>query len=85
MSKSNYSHFPTAEDYKTMPQYDPALPPLSGRILGLFKPSQPRQTLRDITLHTRASRSTLKKYIGDLIRSGHLRKRGKGRATWYTL
>ena len=85
MSKSDSDQIPTKSSFEAQPEYDPALPPLSGHILSLFYSHQPRRTLRDIARRTHASRSTLKKYISELIRSGHLRKRGKGRATWYTL
>ncbi len=67
------------------PEYDPALPPLSGEILGLFTPFHPRQAMTDILDRTRASRSTVKRRLRQLIRAGLLQRRGKGRETWYTL
>jgi predicted HTH transcriptional regulator len=85
MTKDKSGCFLTAEDYKTMREYDPALPPLSGRILGLFKLYEPRWTLRDIASRSRASRATIRKRIGELIRAGLLRKHGKGKSTWYSL
>ena len=82
MQKRNPDAIP--ENFSS-PEYDPALPPLSGIILGLFRPWDPRWTLRAIVSRTRRSRSTIKKRIGELLRAGLLRKHGKGKATWYTL
>ena len=85
MSRNDSSHFPAREELRNMPKYNPDLPPLAGHILGLFATTEPRQTLRSIAARSRASRSTIRKRINELIRAGHLRKHGKGKATWYTL
>jgi len=39
----------------------------------------------DIIRVTGAPRATIKKRIGELVESGHLKRGGKGRSTWYSL
>jgi predicted HTH transcriptional regulator len=79
------SHFPAENQLTQMPQYNPNLPPLSGLILSMFNTYNPRQTLRNIATRSRASRSTIRKHIRQLIHAGLLRKHGKGKGTWYTM
>ena len=56
--------------------------PLSEKILGLVR-EHGRVTVRDATALTGANRNTVKDHLKQLVRAGHLAKRGRGRGTWY--
>jgi Fic family protein len=42
-------------------------------------------SVADIVRVTKAPRATIKKRVTDLAKSGHLKRGGKGRSTWYSL
>ena len=44
-----------------------------------------RRTITDLVSRTRASRSTVKLRLRELVRDGHAQMHGRGKATWYTL
>ena len=83
--KDSSDLFITWEQASKIPCYNPDIPPLSGQILSMLYPSEPRCTLKQIVESTRKHPNTVKKHVRDLVRAGLLRKHGKGRATWYTL
>lgn len=60
------------------------LPELSGQIFQ-FVQAHGRMTISTLEDLTQANRNTLKKHIAELVNNKHLKKNGKGRATWYTL
>ena len=66
---------------------DPLLPPLAARIVRLLE-FYTRQTIaeldRDYSLRN-DSLSAIKKHLHCLVESGHIRRHGRGKATWYTL
>lgn len=63
---------------------DAELPALSVQILRMLR-EQERVTIAQFIEQTGASRSTLKKRLGELVTAGRIRQHGKARATWYTL
>ena len=60
------------------------LPELMLEVLTLIK-EHGKLSVGDIEARVRAPRSTLKKYLNDLMADGHITRFGKGRATWYEL
>jgi Fic family protein len=60
-----------------------SLSPLSSRIVGLLE-SHGRLNVNDLERLTASNRNTLKKHLQELVKTGHIQKHGKGRATWYT-
>ena len=56
--------------------------PLSERLLGLIR-EHGRLTMRDAVAWTGANRNTLKIHLRELVASGELVLRGKGRGAWY--
>jgi predicted HTH transcriptional regulator len=85
MKNDDSGCFLTDEDFRTLPQYNPEIPPLAGQILGLLSRAAPRLTTDYIVLRTRAPRSTIKLYLRKLVKNGFLRRHGRGKGTWYTL
>jgi predicted HTH transcriptional regulator len=85
MKNDDSGCFRTAEDFKTMHQYNPHLPPLSGQILSLIKPYDPRLTVDEIVLRTKAKRTTVQLRLREMVKAGIMRRHGKGKGTWYTL
>lgn len=60
------------------------LPELALAILELAS-EHGRIKTADIIRTTKAPRATVKKRLSELVASGHLRRGGKGRSTWYSL
>ena len=60
------------------------LPELSSQVLELLKKRE-RLSAAQIEALTGANRNTLKVRMRELVASGHIRKLGKARATWYSL
>lgn len=60
------------------------LPALAIRILELIR-AQGSMQVSEIERATKESRSTIKLRLNELVEQGHLRRHGRGRATWYTL
>ena len=60
------------------------LPELSSQVLALLKKRE-RLSAAQIEALTGANRNTLKVRMRELVASGHIRKLGKARATWYSL
>lgn len=60
------------------------LPQITLEILNLIK-EHGKLGVGDIERLVIAPRSTIKKYLNDLIKEGHILRFGKGRATWYEL
>ena len=58
------------------------LAPLSEKILGMVR-EHGRVTVREAAAITGANRNTVKDHLKQLVRAGHLAKRGRGRGTWY--
>lgn len=58
------------------------LAPLSEKILGMVR-EHGRVTVRDAAAATGASRNTVKDHLKQLVRAGHITRRGRGRGTWY--
>ena len=71
------------EDEKEAQVVTEELHPLSDKILRLFR-SEKRLTISDFVLLTKANRNTVKVRVRELVKSGHLSKHGKARATWYS-
>lgn len=61
-----------------------ALPPLSVKILEIVR-EQGRVSVADAAKITGVSRNTVKDHLKALSESGHLRRHGAGRGTWYGL
>ncbi len=61
-----------------------AMPALAVDILQLTK-ERGRITTGEIVMATKANRATIKKRLGELVRSQLLRQHGKGKGTWYSL
>jgi hypothetical protein len=66
---------------------DLTISPIGARILWLLNAWQ-RRTMtdfeRDIILSSDARRGVIKLRLRDLIRRGHVKRHGRGKATWYT-
>jgi Fic family protein len=60
-----------------------SLPPLAERIVELTR-AHGRISAAELERLIGAPRSTIRKYLGILVRDGHLTRSGKARATWYT-
>lgn len=58
------------------------LAPLSAAIVALAA-ERGRVTVRDVVALEGANRNTVKLHIKQLVASGHLARRGRGRGTWY--
>ncbi len=58
------------------------LPPLSEKILGIVR-EHGRVTVREAVALTGANRNTIKDHLQNLVASGYLASRGRGRGTWY--
>ncbi len=63
---------------------DTALPALSVRVLELLKKHE-RLTIAEIAENTGANQNTLKVRLRELVAIGRIQRRGKARATWYSL
>ncbi|VAW85805.1 Filamentation induced by cAMP protein Fic [hydrothermal vent metagenome] len=63
---------------------DTTLPTLSLEILKLLKKNN-RLTIAEIVKETGANQNTLKVRLRELVNEGHVKRRGKARATWYSL
>jgi hypothetical protein len=85
MKNDDEGCFLTAEDFRTLPQFNPDIPPLSGQILSLLDRAEPRLTVDYIVLRTKAPRSTIRLRLREMVRAGMMRRHGKGKGTWYTL
>jgi hypothetical protein len=85
MKNDDSGCFKTDEDFRTLPQYNPDIPPFAAKILGLLSRSDPRLTVDCIVRRTQAPRSTIHLYLRKLVKNGFLRRHGKGKGTWYTL
>jgi len=59
------------------------LPELSIKVLQLLQTHE-RLTISQIVEHTGAVQSTLKLRLRDLVNTGHIKRHGKARATWYS-
>lgn len=64
--------------------FQTSLPELSVQILELIK-EHGRITTGDIEKYTKASRSTIKARLNELIKQEKIYRYGKGRSTWYSL
>lgn len=60
------------------------LPPLSLEMLNLIR-EHSKLSVGEIEKMVDAPRSTLKKYLNDLMKEGHIERFGKGRTTWYEM
>ena len=60
------------------------LPPLSQALLKSLT-QHDRLTINQMTTLTGANKNTIKVRLRELVHAGHIRRHGKGRATWYTL
>ncbi len=58
------------------------LPPLSEALVGIVR-ERGRLSVRDAAAWTGASRNTIKDHLAQLVRSGVLARRGRGRGSWY--
>ncbi len=58
------------------------LPPLSEKIMGIVR-EHGRVTVREARAITQAKRSTIKQHLKQLVKAGHLTRRGQGRGSWY--
>jgi Fic family protein len=58
------------------------LAPLSEKILAIVS-EHGRVTVRDAEALTKANRNTIKDHLGKLVAAGRLKRRGRGRGTWY--
>jgi Fic family protein len=72
------------ERERTAANADDALPDLSRQILLALKENE-RLTITQLADITGANRNTLKVRLRELVGDGRVRRRGKARATWYTL
>lgn len=70
------------ETEKAIGDGDATLPAVSVQILGLLKKHE-RLTIAEIVKQTGANQNTLKVRLRELVESDHIRRYGKGRATWY--
>lgn len=61
-----------------------SMPALSLKIMNVFKTHKRLQINEIITL-TKGRRATIKLRLTELLESGHLKRHGKARATWYSL
>ena len=61
-----------------------ALPPLSVKILEIVR-EHGRVSVAEAAMITGTSRNTVKDHLKALTGSGHLKRRGAGRGTWYSL
>lgn len=62
---------------------DDCLPSLSLQIIQSLH-ERPRLTIAELEAITSANRNTLKVRLRELVASGHIRRHGRARATWYT-
>jgi predicted HTH transcriptional regulator len=65
-----------------MPQDESELPILSVQFIELFNEHK-RLTIKVIVEHTEEKQNTLKLRLRELVNSGHLKRHGNARATWY--
>jgi Fic family protein len=61
-----------------------SLPPLSLSVISLLREHE-RLTGAELERLTGANRNTLKVRLRELVEYRHIRRHGKGKATWYTL
>lgn len=61
-----------------------ALPELSVAIIELIQGHE-RISMAEIERLTKASRSTIKQRLTELVEQGHIHRHGQGRSTWYSL
>lgn len=58
------------------------LSPLSAKIMDIVR-EHGRTTVRDATALTASNRNTVKKHLAQLVATGRLVRRGRGKGTWY--
>lgn len=75
---------PTSTPQNATPQSkNTLLPPLSHKILEAIEEHQ-YLGISEISQLTNANKNTIKVRLKELVASGHLKRHGKARATWYT-
>lgn len=65
---------------------DPTISPVGAAILWHLK-ERTRRTIKDLARAYylgNTSRSTIKRHLRELVRAGHVKQHGRGKATWYT-
>ena len=72
------------ENERDVPTLDPELPELSARVLAVLDLHE-RRTSAELASTTGANPNTLKLRLRELVGDGRIVRRGKGRATWYSL